>query len=252
MRICAAQMQSMAGDLPGNLKKHLDLITLAVKERVDVICFPELSLSAYEPTLVAELAFDADNIHLPEIQSQCDQHGILICLGMPLRFPNEMGEAEGEPEIRISMLCFQPFLPVQVYSKQLLHSSELPFFAPGHRSLFMDYGNERFAPAICYESKQCSHHDAAIAAKASVYMASVAKDEPSIQQVLDGWYSRLAKSSGMKVMMANSYGPNHDFIGYGHAAIWDEHGNCVAQLGEKGDGIVVFDTISGKGCSKNL
>ncbi|MBB6523589.1 carbon-nitrogen hydrolase family protein [Pseudoteredinibacter isoporae] len=248
MNICVAQLQSIAGDLEVNLQKHLDLIALAAREKVDLICFPELSLSAYEPTLAAELAFDADKVNIPSIQEQSDQHGMLICLGMPVRFRNELGEAE----VRISMLCFQPFNPVRVYSKQLLHSSELPFFAPGHCPLFLEYGNERIAPAICYESKQCSHNDAAIAAGASLYMASVAKDESSLAAVTSGLYSTLAKRSGMKIMMANNHGPNHDFIGHGQSAIWDAQGNCVAQLGVAGDGIVVFDTITGKGFTKTL
>ncbi|GAA6153615.1 carbon-nitrogen hydrolase family protein [Pseudoteredinibacter isoporae] len=246
MRICAAQLQSVPGDLNGNIQKHLELIALAAQENVDVICFPELSLTAYEPTMAADLAFDADNVELPSIQALSDRHGMLIYLGMPLRF--KIGN--GQSELRISLLCFQAFKPVQVYSKQLLHSSELPFFAPGRNDLYLDYGNERIAPAICYESKQCSHNDAAESAGATLYMASVAKDKPSVIEVQNGLYSKLAKQSGMKVMMSNCYGPSHDFIGYGHSAIWNEQGHCVAQMGVNGDGIVVFDTISGKGFVK--
>ena len=51
MRISVAQIESVKGDIANNIIKHKKVINLAIKNKVEVIVFPELSLTGYEPTL---------------------------------------------------------------------------------------------------------------------------------------------------------------------------------------------------------
>lgn len=49
MRIALAQINPTVGDIPGNLKKHLDMIAAAKSQHAHVILFPELSILGYPP-----------------------------------------------------------------------------------------------------------------------------------------------------------------------------------------------------------
>lgn len=58
MRLCAAQLLPETGNVGRNVLKHVALIDVAVSRHADLIFFPELSLTGYEPKLVRDLACD--------------------------------------------------------------------------------------------------------------------------------------------------------------------------------------------------
>ncbi|MCB2178650.1 carbon-nitrogen hydrolase [bacterium] len=47
MRIALAQINTKLGDVPANLKKHLEMISQARRQEADLVVFPELSLTGY-------------------------------------------------------------------------------------------------------------------------------------------------------------------------------------------------------------
>ena len=49
LKIGLAQINSRVGDLQFNLSKISNLISLAKKRNVDLLCFPELALTGYPP-----------------------------------------------------------------------------------------------------------------------------------------------------------------------------------------------------------
>lgn len=51
MKLIAAQIASIPGEIGKNISKHLDVIRLAASKGADVLVFPELSLTGYEPGL---------------------------------------------------------------------------------------------------------------------------------------------------------------------------------------------------------
>ncbi len=56
-----AQINTVLGDMPRNLEHHLDLIASARKDRVDLLAFPELSLTGYLlQDMVTEVALSPD------------------------------------------------------------------------------------------------------------------------------------------------------------------------------------------------
>lgn len=119
MKISIAQIQARAGDIQGNIGLHKTWIERAIAQQADFIAFPELSLTAYEP----KLAIGQDDFRLEEFQKISDRSGITIGLGAPTK------SGRG---IHISMIVFQPHQGRTVYSKQILHRDEKPFFVEGH------------------------------------------------------------------------------------------------------------------------
>jgi predicted amidohydrolase len=72
MKICVAQTKPVKGDISANIENHKKLIDRAVANRTDIVIFPELSLTGYEPELARELAINQDDTRLDGLQEISD------------------------------------------------------------------------------------------------------------------------------------------------------------------------------------
>lgn len=237
MKICAAQLLLEAGEIERNISKHVAFAHVAIAHRADLIYFPELSLTGYEPKLANKLAIGADDHRLDVFQVLADNGNINIGVGLP------KAAADG---IRIAMVIFRPRGERLSYAKQQLHSDELPFFAKGEEQLFVAMDDHTLAPAICYESLQWSHADAAAQGGADIYLASVAKQQRNVTKAYEH-YPQIAAKHSMTVLMANSIGPADDFLSAGQSAVWNSSGQLVVGMNEEGEGFVIFDTSAQEG-----
>ncbi len=136
MKISIAQIRPIKGDISANIEKHIDIAKLASSSNAKAVFFPELSLTGYEPELAENLATTQDEIRLDVLQYLSDEKEITIGIGLPTKT---------KTGILISMVIFQPNLPRQTYSKQQLHSDELPFFEKGNKQLILNIGNVNMA-----------------------------------------------------------------------------------------------------------
>jgi predicted amidohydrolase len=78
MKICVAQTRPVKGDIHRNIENHRALIDLAVSNGADVVIFPELSLTGYEPKFAKELATDQDDSRFDDVQKISNAKLILI------------------------------------------------------------------------------------------------------------------------------------------------------------------------------
>ncbi|MFG6094578.1 carbon-nitrogen hydrolase family protein [Leptothoe sp. ISB3NOV94-8A] len=232
MKTCTAQIRPIKGDVDKNIAIHKKFIALAVAQQADAIFFPELSITGYEPTLAKDLATNRDDARFDDFQHISDNSNITIGVGMPTKH---------DAGILISMIVFQPHQLRQTYSKQLLHSDELPYFVHGQQQVVLTIEKENIAPAICYESLQPEHVAKAVESGATVYIASVAKPARGIAKAFKH-YPIIAKQYSMPVLMANCLGPSDDFESVGQSAIWNQDGLLVGQLDEMTEGILLYDT----------
>ena len=235
MKICAAQVRPVKGDIAKNIVHHREFIDLAIAAGAGSIFFPELSLTGYEPELVKELAIHKDDKKVSIFQEIANEHSILIGVGMPT--------VEG-PMSAISMLVFQPHQPMLTYSKSFLHEDELDFFTPGNDA-GMVIGDTGIAPAICYEIMVPEHAIQAAASGASIYAAGVVKSKKSIENALNRM-SLIAKTYSMPAIMANSIGITGGYDCPGKSSAWNSKGLLVGQLNDRQQGILVFDIASDK------
>ncbi|AFO48056.1 MULTISPECIES: carbon-nitrogen hydrolase family protein [Pseudomonas] len=234
MKLCAVQLASLKGDLPGNLQRHLVCIEQAAALGAELVVFPELSLTGYEPSVARQSALPVTSARLDPLQAACDRLGITVAVGLPLPTPDG---------IRIGMPIFCPEAPRQAYAKQRLHDDELPYFTPGHQALLLEVGEHRVAPAICYESMFMAHAAVARERGADLYLVSVAKTAKGIREGY-AHYPEVARELGMPVLMANCVGPADTFIGAGGSAAWDSQGHLLASLDDHSEGLIVLDTRS--------
>jgi predicted amidohydrolase len=232
MQICVAQTRPVKGDIQSNINSHKNLINLAVSLRAELIIFPELSITGYEPTLAKELATTANDSLFDDFQNISNTKRVAIGLGVPTK--NMCG-------VCISVVIFQPDAPRQVYSKKYLHADEEPFFVSGENLSNLKIHHSNVALAICYELSIPDHSENASKNGAQVYIASVAKSARGVEQG-SKILSEIANKYSMMVMMANCIGPLDDFVGGGKTAIWNKKGEMIAQLDDSNEGILIIDT----------
>ena len=232
MNICAAQIHPAKGEIAENIGRHKRLIDLALQNGAELIVFPELSITGYEPDLAADLVTDPSDPRLDVFQAISDSTGAVLAAGLPT------GSPDG---IRISMVIFQPDHPRLTYSKQHLHEDELPYFVRGEGQVFLTCNDHILAPAICYESLLPEHAEAAGRKGADVYLAAVAKPVKGVEKAYRH-YPQIARKYGMTVLMSNCIGPCDNFTAAGGSAIWLPDGSLAGQLDTQTEGIILLNT----------
>ena len=99
MKICVAQTASKKGEIQQNILNHLNIIEQAIQSNADLIIFPELSITNYEPALAEALVVDFESSIFNPFQELSDKNRITIGIGMPTKSKNG---------INISLVIFQP------------------------------------------------------------------------------------------------------------------------------------------------
>jgi len=236
MKVCIAQIKSEKGNVEKNIQNHLKFIERAIELNSDLVVFPELSITNYEPELANELATDLDDSIFNPFQDLSDENQITIGIGMPTK------AIDG---INISMLIFQPSKDRIVYSKRLLHADELPYFVSSKNQPFLKIKGKRVAIGICYETLQREHFVKAKENNADVYIASVAKPDRGTDKAYLHFPS-IAKEFEIPILMCNSIGYSDNFVSNGLSSIWDNKGELLGQLDKENQGLLVYNTENDK------
>jgi predicted amidohydrolase/GNAT superfamily N-acetyltransferase len=234
MKICIAQTKSENGKIQENIKNHLELIERAIKLNSDLIIFPELSITNYEPKLANELATSLEDSIFNSFQDVSDKNQIAIGIGMPTKSSNG---------INISMLIFQPKKEKYIYSKQILHSDELPYFVCGNEQSMLYLKGKKIAIGICYETLQREHFTNAYQKGADLYIASVAKPRSGIEKA-HKHFSEIATEFNIPILMSNCVGFCDNFMSEGRSAVWNNKGRIIGKLNDENQGLLFYDTKS--------
>ncbi|MEM1069053.1 MAG: carbon-nitrogen hydrolase family protein [Planctomycetota bacterium] len=233
MKFCMAQIRSSAGRVNGNVEVHIEMARQAAARGADLVVFPELSVTGYEPELAGRLAMDLSDPRLAAIRSASVSLQIAISAGFPLK---------QETLPCISMMTFYPNRESQLYTKQRLHVDELPFFSNGTKQVILQVRGTRICPGICYETRFEESFQQAKELNADVYTASVAKPNENIDEAYEH-YARVSKRFEIITAVSNCVGPAGDFMGAGQSAAWGTDGRRLASMGEKATGLLLVDSI---------
>ena len=234
MRVAIAQIEAIKGNVEENIENHLKWIKQAIQNNADMLVFPELSVTGYEPDLAENLATNQDDTRLDEIQNLSDRNGITIGVGLPTK---------DKSDTFVSMIIFQPHMERITYSKQYLYPPEEPIFKAGKNPLVLNFETEVVSPAICYEITNTAHCEFAKRNNATVYIASVLSSLNGIDAELKK-LSEIAKNNNLITFMANYVGKSGGYDCAGKSSVWNEKGELIGQLGDKEEGLIIFDTKS--------
>jgi predicted amidohydrolase len=259
MKIAAAQLRAVPGDVEANLVRHERALEFAAGLGAESVIFPELSLTGYEPARAAHLAAQAHlsgsgpdmtwptagnpgSAALRRVQAACDRLGVIAAVGMPW--------SNGE-HLHIGMFWHAPGERPLVYAKRHLHADEEPFFKPSPLGqLLLELPGASLAPAICYESLLDSHAAQAAELGADTYLASVAKSARGVERAR-AHYAEIARRHRMRVLMANAVGASDAFVSAGQSAAWDTEGRLLAELPATVEGLLLLDTRQNQALAHN-
>lgn len=232
MKICISQLSPLKGNVSANIDIHLATIRSAAALGIDIIIFPELSITGFEPALAKQLVQSPHSANFECFEELAEEHDISIGIGMP---------TESDTGLNISMLIFQPSKHRQVYSKSILHKDELPYFVCGESEPIIEVKGQKLGIGICYETLQKERFLQSVNLGAIAYIASVAKPQNGIHKA-NSLFESVSKQFGIPILMANSIGYCDNFLSGGQSAVWNKKGQIIGQLNDVSSGLLIYDT----------
>lgn len=241
MRIGLAQIRSEKGAVERNVRRHLAVLRQLSPGAADLVVFPELSLSNYDPDVAAASAVRPEDDRIAPIRRFASETGVAVAVGAPVRSDDPLASEE---KPRIVLLVFPPGRPPVVVEKRYLHEDEVPFFSSADAGpSVLDFAVP-VGVAICYEITVAAHADALIGAGAAVYLASVAKTSEGVTAA-HAALSETAKRHDVPALMVNSVGTCEGKPAGGGSLALDREGRLVCQLGDAEEAFLVYDTEGG-------
>ncbi|MFC8906297.1 carbon-nitrogen hydrolase family protein, partial [Micromonospora sp. NPDC057140] len=153
LRVAAAQIEAVGGDLAGNAATHVAAIAAAATRGARLVVFPELSLCGYDyPLLTADVArceVEPGDPVLRTVGGACRAHAVTAVVG---------GCARRADGWTIAAFVVGPDGTVAAtYHKRHLDADERVVFVAGHTDTMVQIGGWRLGLGVCYQNAgQCS------------------------------------------------------------------------------------------------
>ncbi|PBJ14450.1 carbon-nitrogen hydrolase family protein [Flavobacterium sp. ACN6] len=232
MILAAAQTKPKRADINANLLDHYHLIELAAQNGANLIAFPEMSITGYERSDAAELAFTKDDYRLDHLKTLAVKNNIIIVAGAPIQI---------ESQLFIGEFVISPDNSVSIYTKQFLHEGEDEFFQSSFdNNPIVTIENQKIAFAICADIDNPLHPENAKKNETDIYIASIFFSPNGIPNA----YRNLqdyAQKHKMNVLMSNFCGDSWGSPAAGQSAFWNNKGELIGQMNDSDAGILLVE-----------
>ncbi len=230
LNVAVAQIESALGDIDANLRKHLDVVDAAHAAAVDVLLFPEMSLTGHSAGPdVLRLAIDGRHPLVAEIaRASGEMYTVfgIIEEGAAAQFYNSaIAVRDGK------VVFVHRKINLATYGKL----DDGKYFAAGrHVDTFALAPAWRASLLICADTWNPALVHLAAVQGATLLLAPVSSAVEAVGAEFDnpqGWEINLrfyAMTYGMPVMMANRVGKEGDLTFWGGSRILDPFGRLVA------------------------
>jgi len=243
MKIALAQINTKVGDLPGNSDIIIRNINAAKEMGVDLVVFPELSITGYPPRDLLDFeCFIEDNLkYLEKIRHYTEN--IAVVLGYVEKNPFD----EGRKYFNAAAVIENEEIVAKYYKRLMPFYDifdETRYFEPGKENLVVKIKNKKFAITICedlwndkgywkrslYQVNPADEIlkrdiDGIINISASPYVLNKEKERLSI-------FKNLAVKAKKPIVYVNQVGGNDDLIFDGASFALDETGGLTARCGQ--------------------
>jgi predicted amidohydrolase len=243
MILASAQLNSKQGDIAANLIEHYKMIDLAFKNKVDLIVFPEMSLTGYTRENASDLAFTENDSRLDVLRQLSVDRRIILVVGAPVLINNDL---------YIGAFILKPDYSVSIYTKQYLHLGEEKFFKSAfdhNPKIVMD--NEQISIAICSDIDNPLHVENAHKNGTTIYVASIFFTSDGISSAYKT-LSEYAEQYGMKVLMSNFCGQSWGLNSGGQSGFWDKNGKLIANLDDTDSGLLIVENVNNTWIGKSV
>jgi NAD+ synthase (glutamine-hydrolysing) len=222
-RIQIAQLNLVVGDVAGNADRVIEAASLARSNGVDLLVFPELTLTSYPPE---------DLLLRPELLDRVDQAlerigrtcmGISLVLGYPRRAVGGLFNVAGL--LRDGQLLGE-------YAKQRLPNysvfDEKRYFQAGAAPLVIDHLGQRIALSVCEDIWHEGPTEQAVAAGAQVLInLNASPFHAGKRSEREALVARRAREYGLPILYANLVGGQDELVFDGCSFVADRAGRVV-------------------------
>ncbi len=226
LRVGLAQIDTSVGDLEGNLKKILEYINRAREQGVDILCFPEITITGYPPEdLLLKPSFIDDNLEaLGEIIVASE--GLTVIVGF----------VDRKEDIYNAAAIIHNGKPIDIYHKHYLPNygvfDENRYFQSGHHTPVYQLGNALFGVNICEDiwypgdptREQALFGDAQLIVNISSSPYHVSK-----ARLRERMLATRASDYSVIVAFCNCVGGQDELVFDGHSVVIDEQGRTLAR-----------------------
>lgn len=230
MRIAAAQTIPKDGDIATNINDHCRLAELAAENGIQLLVFPEMSLTGYQRSLARDYAFNENDSRLDQLRAVAISKKIIIVAGAPVKIKSEL---------HIGAFVLFPDNIISIYTKQFLHEQEEDFFSPNFEyNPQVKLDDEIISLAICADIANLRHPEHAATSGSTIYLPCIFYTPSGIvngHERLSGY----AKKHSMHVLMSNYGGPSWGLESGGKSAFWTNDGALQGSLGSSGEGLLI-------------
>lgn len=228
--IAAAQFCARDEDIDYNLQAHYQLVKLAAGHGVQLLVFPEMSITGYVRDAAARLAFSRGDFRLDELRKLAAAHSMTIVAGAPVR----LGAA-----LHVGAFIMKPDTSVSLYTKHYLYKNENDFFIPNcGNNPSVPINDEQVSLAICFDMENTQHIAKAAETGSTIYSVSIFYSESAIDDahvLLSGY----ARTYGLNVLMSNYCGHLYHTPAGGKSAFWNNNGELLACMDVGKTGLVL-------------
>lgn len=221
--------QAPSGDnLQQNIAIHKQLISAAAKMGIEVLLFPELSLTGYSPSNMSKILGSDLHQAVDELRAFSQNLDKEVLVGMPY-----WRNSSAKPVISRQLLGSKDFR----HEKSLIHPDEEPFFSIGMANSALHLNQLIFNVGICFESCQSSYWQSIPAA--DFLLCPVAKDQPGMAKSKHFW-TEIAKEQQRAMLICNASGSLEGFEASGGSMLIDQYGKVIYEA-EKEPALISFD-----------
>ncbi len=247
IRAAIGQINTIVGDLKANSDKILSCIKEASAKGVDLIVFPELSITGYPPEdLLLKPRFIKENLKCLKKISQEAGDAVAV-IGF-------VDEEKGDIYNSAAVICNKKI--VCVYHKMHLPNygifDEKRYFKPGLRNALVKTRDFSFGLNICediwarqsgIEEKVFSKAQFLVNISASPYHIGKFKERERIIGI-------KAKRFGIPIVYCNLVGGQDELVFDGRSALFGKDGLVIAEAKAFDEDLLIFDLGSARGQKK--
>jgi predicted amidohydrolase len=230
--VAAAQSSSVAADIVMNVTNHLRFARFAADQGVELLIFPELSLTGYELAIARSHVLSPESPELLPLRHLASESRMTIVAGAPLL------DGAAPDRLHIGALVLRPDGTVSTYTKQHVHTSEEPVFTSGSGGPLIDVEGTPVALSICFDATHASHALSAAGRGARVYAVCVMIDDVGYARKTALLESH-AREHRMLVVMANYSGVTGGEASAGRSTFWSEDGRVITAAAGTDEALVV-------------
>jgi predicted amidohydrolase len=237
MKIAAAQISCVLGDVGANLRKIRDFSARAKEGGAELVVFPEVAETGYSMPVIAACATSWTEGAVPELQKIAKDLSLAIICGVSER--EDVSIYNSQVFIDASGNVVGSYRKTHLFTGTPIGEDEC--FSPGNELKSFPFGGLRLGLSVCYDLRFPEvYRTLAIEQKANVFILSSAWPFPRIEHFRTLVTARAIENQSYMIS-SNRVGTDEGVTCCGSSAIIDPYGITLASASSDREEVVLAE-----------